>query len=386
MLKAIVSSPDAIRVNTSGLTNLTGNDVTEVFSSIDDKLTEKMTNPMTASGDLIVGGADGAPTRLQKGADTTVFTMVDGAPAWVAGGGGGAGRTPLTENIALTIGSGETYEDINAALAYLSGFYQGTGTNYTATITLKTGYVIASQTWVYGIDLDFVTISSVDAVVTINAASITAKTPTVSGKDFGDTARTFGVVCTPVFAFFGCKSPKFNILMDLGGTARVSQGITGYYVRGGAGVLHILPEKGAYNAPYAALVAEFGSFVQASLARLYLSFDYNVMIDYGARMEARYLFADGGTSNEARRGGGIRVEKASFAGIDNATIRWSNSNSVIAESGGYIAARSSNCRRDNTQDTTSDFVVSGGVIMATSANGGVNQTANTATENGIIYK
>ena len=45
---------------------------------------EGMANPMTASGDLIVGGADGAAGRLGKGTDGQVLSMVSGAPAWVS--------------------------------------------------------------------------------------------------------------------------------------------------------------------------------------------------------------------------------------------------------------------------------------------------------------
>ena len=49
-----------------------------------------LTNPMTAAGDLIVGGASGTPTRLAAGSATNVLTMVAGAPAWAAASGGGA--------------------------------------------------------------------------------------------------------------------------------------------------------------------------------------------------------------------------------------------------------------------------------------------------------
>ena len=47
-----------------------------------------MTNPMTTAGDIIVGGADGAASRLGKGTDGQVLSMVSGAPAWAAGSGG----------------------------------------------------------------------------------------------------------------------------------------------------------------------------------------------------------------------------------------------------------------------------------------------------------
>lgn len=40
-------------------------------------------NPMTAVGDLMIGGADGAPTRLAAGTEGQVLTMVSGVPTWV---------------------------------------------------------------------------------------------------------------------------------------------------------------------------------------------------------------------------------------------------------------------------------------------------------------
>lgn len=39
-------------------------------------------SPMTASGDLIYGGASGTGTRLPKGSDGEVLTLVSGVPAW----------------------------------------------------------------------------------------------------------------------------------------------------------------------------------------------------------------------------------------------------------------------------------------------------------------
>lgn len=46
-----------------------------------------MSNPMTALGDLIRGGASGAPERLAAGAEGTVLTAVAGVPVWSAPSG-----------------------------------------------------------------------------------------------------------------------------------------------------------------------------------------------------------------------------------------------------------------------------------------------------------
>lgn len=65
-----------------------------------------MANPMTTAGDIIIGGASGAPTRLAAGTNTIdVLGMASGAPAWVK-------RAPLIipiacsdESTALTTGA-----------------------------------------------------------------------------------------------------------------------------------------------------------------------------------------------------------------------------------------------------------------------------------------
>jgi hypothetical protein len=51
-----------------------------------------MSNPMSAAGDIIYGGASGAATRLAKGTDGQILTLVSGAPAWAAAGGGWTDR------------------------------------------------------------------------------------------------------------------------------------------------------------------------------------------------------------------------------------------------------------------------------------------------------
>jgi hypothetical protein len=55
-----------------------------------------LTNPMTSVGDLIIGGASGAATRLAAGTNTHVLTLVGGSPAWQAPSGGFA--NPMTTN------------------------------------------------------------------------------------------------------------------------------------------------------------------------------------------------------------------------------------------------------------------------------------------------
>ena len=53
-----------------------------------DTLYGSMNNPMTTAGDIIYGGTSGAPTRLAKGMDTQVLTLVSGLPSWVSAASG----------------------------------------------------------------------------------------------------------------------------------------------------------------------------------------------------------------------------------------------------------------------------------------------------------
>lgn len=46
------------------------------------EMAEKVTNPMTVAGDLIVGGPAGVPTKLGIGSEGQVLTSVSGVPAW----------------------------------------------------------------------------------------------------------------------------------------------------------------------------------------------------------------------------------------------------------------------------------------------------------------
>lgn len=53
-----------------------------------------LTNPMTASGDIIYGGTSGAPTRLAKGDDGQVLKLAGGVPSWAPDAGSG-GSSPV---------------------------------------------------------------------------------------------------------------------------------------------------------------------------------------------------------------------------------------------------------------------------------------------------
>lgn len=82
----------------------------EVVRGDDTRLgTGGMTNPMTTAGDLIVGGASGAPTRLGISTNGYVLTLASGVPVWAAASGGGGAWGSITGTL-----SAQT--DLQAAL------------------------------------------------------------------------------------------------------------------------------------------------------------------------------------------------------------------------------------------------------------------------------
>ncbi len=54
-----------------------------------------LSNPMSAAGDLIIGGASGTAVRLAATANGYVLTLVGGVPAWAAASGGGGSVTSV---------------------------------------------------------------------------------------------------------------------------------------------------------------------------------------------------------------------------------------------------------------------------------------------------
>jgi hypothetical protein len=85
----------------------TGTDILDLRWPMWSPLTSGMTNPMTAAGDLILGGTAGVPGKLAKGADAAVLTIdsTTHLPAWeTSAGGGGQTRKLLYDNTLSTAG------------------------------------------------------------------------------------------------------------------------------------------------------------------------------------------------------------------------------------------------------------------------------------------
>lgn len=71
-----------------------------------------LTNPMTTAGDIIIGGTSGAPTRLAKGTDGQVLTVVAGVPTYAAASGGSSTidwTSPVVVTDTSTLAYGKHY-------------------------------------------------------------------------------------------------------------------------------------------------------------------------------------------------------------------------------------------------------------------------------------
>jgi len=97
-------------------------------------------NPMTAAGDIIIGGTSGAGIRLAAGTDGQVLKLVGGSPLWQnesgGGGGGGGSITPVTwaSSISIALGADRPMFYTTVAGSALTISLTGLTAGYTATL------------------------------------------------------------------------------------------------------------------------------------------------------------------------------------------------------------------------------------------------------------
>lgn len=165
-----------------------------------------LTNPMTTAGDIIIGGASGAPERLAKGTDGQVLALVNGVPAWATGS--------VTPPAVITV-SGEltlyvtqvttlTITNYNSALTYTVSATAGTVSRLADTITYTAGNTAGSVTLTITNEE-----ATLDSTLTIQAAGV--GTPTASTPLDAATAQLVAPTLTAsVFAAFGLSTTHLN--------------------------------------------------------------------------------------------------------------------------------------------------------------------------------
>ena len=134
----VVPPPDVDPINTAVYDNVRVAECTIVG----------MTNPMTAEGDMIVGGVDGAPQALPKGTQGYVLIMGATAPNWTAGDevfvplSGTKAGFPISGALAFDDGNGA------GALSF-TNWFSATGSDSSAAIRLEVpkGAFIKPKSW-----------------------------------------------------------------------------------------------------------------------------------------------------------------------------------------------------------------------------------------------
>ncbi len=87
---AFTPENSANKENSTINTSTTKYPTVNLLKTVKDIADGKMANPMSATGDIIYGGASGVATRLAKGDDDKVLMLKSGLPSWETPASGGA--------------------------------------------------------------------------------------------------------------------------------------------------------------------------------------------------------------------------------------------------------------------------------------------------------
>jgi len=181
-----------------------------------------MSNPMTTAGDLIVGGTDGAPTRLAKGTDGQVLTLASGLPSWAAASGGsqvttifGSLSLYITQQTTLTI------TNYDSATTYGVSVISGTVSRTGDTITYTAGSTAGTDTLTITAGA-----ATRDIPITVNAAGVSTPTNTTPANGATDQGVPSITLSASTFSWVGLfdthASSDWELATDSGFTTVVA--------------------------------------------------------------------------------------------------------------------------------------------------------------------
>jgi len=369
--------------------------------------------------------------RLKSGGVGSSDPDTDGGVNWELA------PTPVQSDITVTVGTGGDYPTINAALEYLSKLqpvYASAG--ITATINLLTGFVMAEQVLVRGLDMGWVTITGVDAETTITNTALTADFTTA---DYGfDSYPAFGVskggVLPRIDQLF--RFDVANVGGNKHGIIAVGAGSSADVLAGAgvndAGTYGIYASNGSTINAYSAnasgagdigIYASNGSTINAYSANASGAGDIGIYAFRSSTINAEEADASGaGTSGiSAYNGSTINANRADASGAgtrgiyanigstinaNRADASGAGTNGISAYIGstinanradasgagtyGIVASQTSNINAHEADasgaGTSGIYVSSGSTINAHGATGTLSQAINTVTNNGIIFQ
>lgn len=240
--------------------------ITEIItlngSDLQSTLNGKVDQSILASkGDLFVATDAGAITRFPRGNDGEILRAnsitVEGLE-WAPVGE----RTGLDSSLIVNVGTNGHYATINEALAALVALYYpvylATGEVPQATINLLSGFVMAEQVLVKGVDLSWITITGVDAETMITRSALTRS---FAGR-------------YPAFGAFRGTLPVIRQLfnMDASGVSNSRDGVHCYFGR-----CNINSSCGVKNAGGNGICADYGSTINAEGANASGAGNYGII-------------------------------------------------------------------------------------------------------------
>jgi|GEM_PF-2606744 len=267
----------------------------------------------------------------------------------------------------VTVGPTGDFPTINDALTALSerrpAYVQG---GFTTELRLQAGFVMREQVKVRSVNLSWITITSIDAEVQIDRSYLTQP----SG---------FAEAFYPAFAAFdGGYLPTIGVLFTMmaTGTATGRCGVH-LYQNGNA---TILSGKGFKASGDAGVRLNTASRLSANGAVISGSGDQNVSVAGGssATLQDADLRNAGSTGLFASNSSTVHASGARFAGCADGAIS--------STMGATVNAANATARVGGSDAATDVRVGNGGQIAAYGSTGGLNQTANTVTAAGIIFK
>jgi hypothetical protein len=295
----------------------------------------------------------------------------------------------------VTVGAGGDYSTINDALAYLSTsrpLYENLGV--TATINLLTGFVMEEQVLVRGLNLGWVTITSVDAIVTITHTALTT--------DF--TTTDYGFASYPAFGVSkGGVSPRIGALFQFS-AAGVGGDKHGIMAIGAGSSADVLAYKGVIDAGTHGIYAAYSSTINAYAANASGAGTHGIYAAYASTINANSVDASGagGHGIHAYHASTINADSANASGADQTGILAAYGSTINAYTAvasgagiyGILAAYASTINADSVDASGAgifSYTLSFGSVVGAAnpvVSGPVNfgQAVNTLTNNGIIYQ
>ena len=234
-------------------------------------------------------------------------------------------QTPIQNDMTVTVGENGDYTTINEALTMLSRKYpQYKKYGYQVNISLLSGFIMQEQILVSGIDLSWITITSIDNEVIADRASLT---------DLFGSENKF-----PLFGGMnGSTLPNIHVLFNMNETGVNTTSRDGVYLETNSFVT-IVSGCGVKNASGYGVRAFDGCTILARGAIFTNAKERGCMISQGTKLHAPGIDLSGANGRN-----GFRAYRGCVANIDSANISNCAEVAVRISEGSQVDMQGANC-------------------------------------------